>query len=298
MNETPSEYGAILDALERAGDPRKSCKWPEGDPDYVRTYGLGPEHVPALIEIAREWVTRQDWPDDENDMTVYAPVHAWRALGQLRAAEAVEPLLGMIRAMDEQDDDWYLEEFPDAFALIGPAATGPVAAYLTDASNGMFPRIGAAHGLCKIAQRHGETRDETVAQLSACLAAHEEDDYTLNAFLVSYLLDLKAVESAELMERAYAAGRIDYMVCGYWGKVRAELGVQGLGLAPDEPPGPRPRFPFFRAPAPRGAAASREPPDTLARPVGPQQLAKGRDQVRAKRKRQRADRRRNRRRRR
>jgi HEAT repeat protein len=29
---------------------------------------------------------------DQNSMEVWAPVHAWRALGQLRAEEAIKPL--------------------------------------------------------------------------------------------------------------------------------------------------------------------------------------------------------------
>ena len=60
----------------------------------------------------------------------------------------------------------------------------------------------------------------------------------MNGFLVSQLTRLKAVEAAETIERAFAANRVEDEIAGYWGTVRRELGVPGMGLAPDEPPRP------------------------------------------------------------
>ena len=92
------------------------------DPDYVAEFGLSPEHIPALIEIARQWADDSERPQDE---TVYSPVHAWRALGQLKAAEAVASLLGIQNRLDVLGDDWYLDEFHDVFGLIGLAVLRP-----------------------------------------------------------------------------------------------------------------------------------------------------------------------------
>ena len=36
-----------LERLSRAGDARDTWRWEQGDPDYVKQFGLGPEHVPA-----------------------------------------------------------------------------------------------------------------------------------------------------------------------------------------------------------------------------------------------------------
>jgi len=47
-------------------------------------------------------------------------------------------------------------------------------------------------------------------------------------------LDLRAVESAEVIERAFAADRVDIMIGGNWNDIRSELGVEGLGLVPEE----------------------------------------------------------------
>ncbi len=40
---------------------------------------------------------------------VWSPVHAWRALGQLKAVDALKPLLGLLT---NRDDDWISDDFP------------------------------------------------------------------------------------------------------------------------------------------------------------------------------------------
>ena len=164
-------------------------------------------------------------------------MHAWRALGQLRAVEAVQPLLDIQDELDELDDDWYLEEFHHVFGLIGPPAIEPLAAYLSDDSHGEFPRVKAANGLREIVRRFPEAREQVVAILTAELARNQADLGSLNGFLVGDLIELEAVESAETIERAFAANVIDPMVAGDWGDVRRELGVPGLGIAPDRSAG-------------------------------------------------------------
>ena len=62
---------------------------------------------------------------------------------------------------------------------------------------------------------------------------YHHNDETFNAFLICYLLDLRAVESAEVIERAFAADRVDIMIGGDWNDIRSELGVEGLGLVPE-----------------------------------------------------------------
>jgi hypothetical protein len=231
--------------LCRMGDAHGQWEWKKGNPDYVRRFGLGPEHIPELVGIARQWLDI----DRPNDDVLYAPVHAWRALGQLRAVEAVEPLLAMQNQLHEEDDDWYLEEFKKVFALIGPPALPALKAYLADAENGEFPRISAADGVMEIGRQHPEARAEAVGILTDQLAKHETMRESLNGFLIAYLIDLNAVESAEVIERAFAANVIDEQVCGCWAEVRDELGVPGLGLASDRPR--RPMFePHFPAPKP------------------------------------------------
>ena len=55
---------------------------------------------------------------------------------------------------------------------------------------------------------------------------------TLNAFLMSYLVDLKAVEAAPVMEKAFAADRVDISVQGDWEDVQIRLGLLDERLTP------------------------------------------------------------------
>lgn len=231
MPEIPDNSSAI-ERLSRKGDPRDTWHWHEGDPDYVVEFGLCPEHIPALIEIARQWADRGERFEDE---TLYAPVHAWRALGQLEAVEAVEPLLTMQNRLDELGDDWYLEEFHVVFGLVGPLAIPAMADYLADRGNSEYGRVSSANGLCEVGKRFPETRQQVVELLTTQLARHEPDVYSLNGLVVCYLTDLRAVESAEVIERAFAAGVVDETICGDWSEIRQELGASELGLVPERP---------------------------------------------------------------
>jgi hypothetical protein len=232
-------YPLPIENLRLAGDPRDTFEWKQGNPDYVKQFGLGPEDIAVLLEIAKGWTDNERRPEGD---VLYAPVHAWRALGQLRAVEAIEPLLAVQNALDERGDDWYLEEFHDVWGMIGLPAITALAAYLGDMSNREFPRVSVAHGLCEVVKRNPVAREQVVSLISEQLARHEQDAYNLNGLLVSYLLDLGASEAAETMERAYAAGVVDESICGEWSDVRVELGVEGLGLVPERSGRPRNRL--------------------------------------------------------
>ena len=244
MGETPDDI-STMERLCQKGDPRDTTRWHEGDPDYVTEFGLRQTHIPALVEIVRRWADNDEMPEDKWS----APIHAWRALAQLRAVEVVEPLLAMQNQLDERGDQWYLEEFHDVFGVIGPPAIAALSAYLRDRSNTEYSRISTANGLCEVGKRHPDTRPQIVEVLAGHLAAQESGIYSLNGFLIGYLADLKAVESAEVIERAFAAGVVDEMVSGDWTTIRGELGVPGLGLVSDRP---RPRRPHFESAASLG----------------------------------------------
>ena len=283
---------SVIASLEKIGRKTDS-EWADGQPDYVAEYSLTGEHIPALITTA---TTCSDAPSD--DPAVYAQIHAWRALAQLRAVEAVQPLLDVQEELDERDDDWYLEEFHLVFGLIGPPAIEPLKAFLGDDTHTEFPRQKAASGLCEIAQRFPETRDEVIGILTAELRRHG-DDGGLNGALVGDLLELQAVEAAETIERAFAANIVDPTVAGDWGDVRRDLGVSGLGLAPDKSPGwltIRERMGFTEEPGRTDSRDAVVDPATEARKQAQakRKLQDAKHKARAKRKAQKKSKKRNR----
>ena len=273
-------YPPPVDRLFHAGNARDTLNWHEGQVDYAAEFGLTGEHVTHLIVIAQSWMNEEGWSDDEKDMARWAPVHAWRALGQLRAAQAVAALVDMLNPLEERSDDWGPEEFPHVFGLIGEGAFEALNRFLRDDANAVYARVCASHGLERIAALHPEMRARCVATLHEVLQGYRDQDPSLNAFLVMYLMELGATESAELIERAYADDRIEELLIT-WGEVRRQLGVPGMGLAPDEPhrrgnPLAATRSALEDSPTPRGF---RKPKTGKA-----QRRAKRKDQRKARRK--------------
>ena len=201
---------------------------PENWPNYLEL-GLGPEQIPDLIRMATD--DALNWADSDS-LEVWAPIHAWRALGQLRAEAAVEPLLTLFEALD--DSDWVMEELPEVFAMIGPAALPALATYIADVSHDVEARISAIPSVEKIGIRWPEARSASVALLMEQLEWFTENEPEVNGFLVLGLVELHATEAASLIERAFAARRVDLMIMGDW--VDAQV---LLGLLPAEEAGQR-----------------------------------------------------------
>jgi hypothetical protein len=240
-----TDYPAPLDALLTLGRPTLEQ---EDWLDY-RARGIGPEHVPDLIRMATEPVPED--AADENPIW-YAGIHAWRALGQLGAVEALPALLDLLNETEDDFNDWVTEELPDVFSLMGPAVLPALEEFLRNTDSGVYARTAAAAGLKRLAERHPERREECVRALTDALAVTSSPE--VNGFIISDLLTLKAVESAGVIEGAFKAGRVDESIVGDWPDVRYDL---GLG-----PPPPR-RLParpirFSTGASPRERAADRK----------------------------------------
>lgn len=224
MTETTYDYAPPVSKLLEFGEHRGAPEWP----DYV-ALGLGPDQIPELIRMALDEALY--WADSESS-EVWGPIHAWRTLGQLRAEAAVEPLLSLLPRIDEYDDDWVNEELPKVFGYIGPTAVEPLADFLADSEKRLWARVNAASSLAEVGQRHPEAREQCVAALTRPLEQFRTLDPTLNGFIIIYLTDLKAVESAALMEKAFAADRVDLSIQGDWEDVQIQLGLLTERLTP------------------------------------------------------------------
>jgi hypothetical protein len=230
---TDANYPPPLDRLLTYGDPgfQQRAEWP----DYVAMFQLGPQHIPDLIRMA----TDADLNEADTDSPeVWAPLHAWRALGQLRAEAAIEPLLTLLTTGDEDRfDDSILEELPDMYAMIGPAAIPALGALLADDSQGIYGRMSALTGLGKIAEQYPDARDAALAPIVRQLESYATNDEDLNGFLISELMRLKAVETLPLMEQVFKVGQVDPMMAT-WDDVQIEFGLktpEEVGRDPERP---------------------------------------------------------------
>ncbi len=219
--------GALLTLGEPAELPYlMNAVWP----DYL-SGGLTEADIPALIELAtndelfwsgdNEDETEQEAESEDDNPSKWAPIHAWRALGQLHAQAAVEPLLAKL--IDWQDDDWTVE-LERVFALIGPPAL-PMLIRFAGEEHPEYPLTASIWSIKQIGLEHPESRDTVVAALTAQLHRYPEQDEVINAFLISGLLDLDARETIPLVEAAFAADRVDESICGDWDEVSDEFSL-------------------------------------------------------------------------
>ena len=187
-------YGSLEDET--------TAEWP----DYL-ALGLSTEDIPELIRMATDMsLMTEDTPIEE----FFAPVHAFRALGQLHAEAASEPLLSLFD--NQHDNDWIIEDLPQAYGMIGPSAIPALAAHIADQSKEEFSRTLASNGLVEIAKTHPEARSEVISTISKQLELFDEQDPELNGWLIGDLGDLKAVETLPLIERAFNADAVDEMI--------------------------------------------------------------------------------------
>jgi hypothetical protein len=237
---TDTAYSFPVNQLLTYGDCREVefHKWP----NYPEELGITSEHIPELIRIALD----KTWYEEDADETVecWANIHAIRTLGQLKAEEAIEPLLSLF---DNEDDDWISDNLPKVYGMIGAKAIPVLSEYLANPENEMFARVSASASLEKIAANYPETRSECVAIISKELEKFTENDPEFNDFLVGTLIDLKAVESAPLIEQAFAADCVEILMNGDWDDVQVDLGLKSADELPR-----RERSWFYEVPAPSG----------------------------------------------
>jgi hypothetical protein len=196
-------------------------------PDYPAAYGLGPEHIDDLIRLACDAALNQA---DSATAEVWAPMHAWRALGQLRAEAAVAPLLAHNSMFDH--DDTASEEHPVVFGMIGPAALPQLAQFLGDRSVPTSPAVTAISGVKEIAERHPQSRAECVGILTQVLEPDAGTEPSTSGFAVSALLDLAAVEAIDVMRDAFRRNAVDISIAGDLEDVEIELGLREKRATP------------------------------------------------------------------
>ena len=196
--------------------------------------GFTEEHVADLIRMASD-------PDlhhaPRESAEIWAPVHAWRALAHLRAVEAARPLVRLFERV--RHDDWILEELPTVFATIGPAVIPTLEAFLGDDGVEEDCRLSVPRCLEYIARDHPGERDACVGVLVRQLEKFETNGPTLNAFLISGLIDVDATEAIDLIRRAFSRDRVDLSIAGDIEEVEIEMGLRAHRSTP------RPRFNTF-----------------------------------------------------
>ena len=203
--------------------------------DYRQALGLGPDDVVDLIEVATDPLLLGAEVDDEAvtedllnlaDANWGAPVHAWRALAQLGAVDAIAPLVALVSEGDAWDTDWIHQELPEVYALLGAPAVPVLLAALDEPGHPDDAYLAWVEGLALLGSSHPDQREAVVTALSEQLAQYATNTPALNAFFTFGLVKLKAAGAAPLMEAAFAAGRVDESQAGNWDDAQVLLGLK------------------------------------------------------------------------
>ncbi len=206
-NDSPGDYVGPVQRLLSIGETRTydPAEWL----DYAKEFGIRHEHVGDLIRLACDAALLVA---DSGTREVWTPLHAWRALGQLRAAESVVPLLTLLKTMPE--DDAADEDLPIVLGMIGPAAIPEIAGLLADRSSATTPVVAAITAVKEIAARHPECRAECIGILTRTLEPQAGTDATINGFAVWALIDLAAVEAIDVIRDAFRRSSVDMSIAG------------------------------------------------------------------------------------
>jgi len=228
-----TNYPAPVDTLLTFGtaDRETVDDWPNH-----LTSGIGPEHIPDLIRMAKDESLRYKYFDDEaypdfneaEHPEFWAPIHAIHALGALHAVSASESLLPLFDAAMKNDDEWMAEDLPDAYGMFGPEAISSLAPYIAEQNHDTYAKGYAIEALQRIAAKHPDpdTRAKVAAVLTKQLEHFEENSEEVNASLIVGLVQVQAVDAAPLIERAFAADKVDTLYMGDWDDVQVQLGLQ------------------------------------------------------------------------
>ena len=220
-------YQPPVSSLLSLGEPRDKTRH-----DYA-ALGLSQNAAPELIRMALD---EQLHNASSNSLKVWAPIHAWRALAQLRAIEAIDPLLTLLRRADDHEGgDWVQSDLPEVLAQFGEEALKPLVNYLADAKHGEWARVAASKALSDMGETHPDLRPKCVVWLAAQLENFAEQTETLNAFLIVALADLDAAEAMPSIERAFASGRVDESIVGDLEDIQIEFGLKSQREHPRKP---------------------------------------------------------------
>jgi hypothetical protein len=195
--------------------------------DYP-SLGITSTDVPGLIELVTDTAL---YAADLDDAAGWAPVHAWRALAQLKAGEAVEPLLQTYERLANHEDwwQWFSDELPEVFLIIGEAAIAGLRRYLSQRTQSQaagFSQFVAIEGLERITKAYPDCTPQCIEICTEELRYAAKHNPDVNGFLIGVLASFKVVEAASVIEQAFAGGYVDPSISGDWDDIQVDLGLK------------------------------------------------------------------------
>ena len=228
----PEKYTFPVAQLLTYGDCQEIGTSFDDWPDYLEL-GFTTEHVPQLIQMATD-IELEEMSSDSLEM--WAPIHAWRTLAQLGSEEAIVPLMNTFWR-SENGDEWFMEEIPYVFGMIGVSTIPALSGFLFEGSNNSDACSMACSCLKQVGKRHRQVQDTCISLIVKKLEEFDVNNAEYNALMINDLIDMEAVEALPSIKQAYEKECVDYTIQGDYEDVEICMGVRKERETPVNYPG-------------------------------------------------------------
>ena len=175
--------------------------------DYLKLLALNESDIPELLSILKEGEIEKIYGGINED---YSPLHAWRALSQLQAVDAIDTMIDI--AIENDDASWLIIEFSRIIPVMGYDVIDKVEVRLTELEES--ERIDMLNFLIKglVALAIGDelSQGKIIELLHTQLAEYKFNYDTYNSYLANGLVKLDSHKSIGLIELAMDNDRIHY----------------------------------------------------------------------------------------
>ena len=179
-------------------------------PDYPAACGLGDKDVEPLVAMLDDLAL-----DQREGTMAWARVHAYRALGQLKAGAAGTALIHAFNTAIMQKDARARAELPVVLDMIGASICDPAIASLKDRSLDPYVHVVIASVLAGIGQARARLRPRCVQALMAALQHGSQNDPRLNSGLILSLKLLNTPKADKLIQQVCRDGLADERMLQY-----------------------------------------------------------------------------------
>ena len=178
--------------------------------DYA-SIGISADHIPDLIALMKN----SDYHNSSDELQMWIPVHAWRALAQLRTVEMIPPFTDLL--CEFQDDDWLREDCVAVVEMLGPRALPYWFEFLNqcESRDDIVAAVPIIEGLLKVGQTYPEARRPLVEDLTRRIEHYTNNDRDYNGFVINALGQLRAKNALPTIAAAYTNDAVNTF-CGNW----------------------------------------------------------------------------------
>jgi hypothetical protein len=211
--------------------------------NYKSDFGIGIEHEADLIRLATDGVLRAT---SRKEHKAWGPIHATRALGQMRSSRAVPALLHALRENIESSPT--PQEIGYVLAAVGDLAMEILSDFLVSLPEAADVEIAIVLAMGEVASFEPSLKQVCIENVRSILRSRTtisteasiDESSVVCSFAVAILLQMKAASCYREILEAHRLGIVDCTFCGDIEDVEIRLGMRTERTSPRLEFGPLP----------------------------------------------------------